>query len=632
MERGTGFEPVHPRVEALVHSLFYVTPAGVWCWSIVYKEPKKSNFTPAWYFTKNPYILHSMQQTIIIDEILHALAANLDISTKDAFHKVKNHTLAKYRVSEWPSHIAMIERYEELLAAWEIPDELRIRKVLRKRAVRSLSGVSVISLLTKFWGCPGKCIYCPTYEWLPKSYISDEPAVQRAEMNEFDAFRQIQNRLQSLRMTGNAISKCDVRIIGGTWSVYPLAYQEDFIRDIYDAHTAFGYKHIDKKEQTATNTPFTSASIFVDPDWIPSQTLAEAKMRNETATSRVIGMAIETRPDWITPEEIIRLRSYGVTRVEIGYQTTHDHINELNKRGHGNKESIEATRLLKDAGFKVVVHMMPGLIGATPELDLSSMSEIFSNSAYRPDELKIYPMVVTPNSELTEIWERWEFVPYEDDILIPLMAELQGVIPEYVRLNRMYRDIPAHEILAGSKLANLRQVTEIAMRSRGITRHDISAREIRARANNPHDAIIDVSMYEASAGHEYFIQMIDPVDRTLFGVCRLRVPSQIFTLESHFIPELDATALIRELHVFWDQIPVGVKSIAEDKILQNSAVAGQHMGMGKKMLQKCEDIIKQKYPSVKKIAVISWVGAREYYLSRGYELSSEYMTKYVDSN
>lgn len=225
-------------------------------------------------------------------------------------------------------------------------------------------------------------------------------------MNEFDAFRQIQNRLQSLRMTGNAISKCDVRIIGGTWSVYPHAYQEDFIRDIYDAHTAFGFRNIGQKEASNESSPFTSASTFVNPDWVPSQTLAEAKERNETATSRVIGMAIETRPDWITPEEIIRLRSYGVTRVEIGYQTTHDHINELNKRGHGNKESIEATKLLKDAGFKVVVHMMPGLIGATPELDRSSMAEIFASPDYRPDELKIYPMVVTPNSELTEIWEK----------------------------------------------------------------------------------------------------------------------------------------------------------------------------------------------------------------------------------
>ncbi len=570
-----------------------------------------------------------MQQTIIIDEILWALAKNQLITTKDAFHKLKNSVLAKYRISEWPSHVMMIERYEELMQQGMIPDELRIRKVLRKRAVRSLSWVSVISLLTKFWGCPGKCVYCPTYEWLPKSYISDEPAVQRAEMNEFDPFRQIQNRLQSLRMTGNAISKCDVRIIGGTWSVYPLAYQEEFIKQIYDAHTAFWEKKLEKRENIEGNSPFQSASVWADPDWIPSVDLEEAKKRNETATSRVIGMAIETRPDWITPEEIVRLRRYGVTRIEIGYQTTHDHINELNKRGHWNKESIEATRLLKDAGFKVVVHMMPGLVGATPELDLSSMSEIFSNPAYRPDEIKIYPMVVTPNSELTEIWERGEFVPYEDAVLIPLMAELQWMIPEYVRLNRMYRDIPAHEILAGSKLANLRQVTEIAMRARSITRHDISAREVRARANNPHDAIIDVIFYEASGGHEYFIQMIDPLDRTLFGICRLRVPSQVFTGESHYIGELDGAALIRELHVFGDQIPVWTKSPLPGISTLGQTNPGQHMGFGKKMLQKCEDIIQQNYKNVNKLAVISWVGAREYYRYRWYNEESEYMVKYI---
>lgn len=571
-----------------------------------------------------------MEQTIIIDEILFSLAKNKSISSKDAFHKVKNEVLAKYRISEWPSHIMMIERYEELLEKWSISDELRIRKVLRKRAVRSLSGVSVISLLTKFWWCPGKCVYCPTYEWLPKSYISDEPAVQRAEMNEFDPFRQIQNRLQSLRMTGNAISKCDVRIIGWTWSVYPVAYQEEFIKQIYDAHTAFGQTKIEKLEISEGNSPFMSASVWANPDWVPSIDIEEAKKRNETATSRVIGMAIETRPDWITPEELVRLRSYGVTRVEIWYQTTHDHINELNKRGHGNRESIEATRLLKDAGFKVVAHMMPGLVWATPELDRSAMDEIFSNPDYRPDEIKIYPMVVTPNSELTEMWEKWDFVPYEDAVLIPLMAELQGMIPEYVRLNRMYRDIPAHEILAGSKLANLRQVTEIAMRARGIVRHDISAREVRARSNDPHSAIIDISFYEASGWHEYFIQMIDPVDRTLFGVCRLRIPSQIFSGEQHFISELNGAALVRELHVFWDQIPVGIKSELSniDTLWQSNP--GQHMGFWKKMLKKCEEIITEKYINVNKLAIISWVGAREYYLHRGYNEKSEYMVKVID--
>lgn len=194
-----------------------------------------------------------------------------------------------------------------------------------------------------------------------------------------------------------------------------------------------------------------------------SETLEEAKKRNETAESRVIGVAIETRPDWITVEEIQRLRTYGVTRVEIGYQTTIDSINEKNKRGHGNKESIMATKLLKDAGFKVVAHMMPGLFGSTPELDRESMQTVFESSDFRPDEMKIYPMVVTPHSELEAIWRNNEFIPYDDATLIDLMADLQGMLPEYIRLNRMYRDIPASEILAGSKLANLRQLTEQKM-------------------------------------------------------------------------------------------------------------------------------------------------------------------------
>lgn len=222
-------------------------------------------------------------------------------------------------------------------------------------------------------------------------------------MNEFNPYLQVQNRLRSLQITGNAISKCDVRIIGGTWSVYPKAYQEDFVRGIYDAHTAFSYAKY--KTESNEDSPFQKSNI-IENDFVLSETLEEAKKRNETAESRVIGMAIETRPDWIDEKEIERLRRYGVTRVEIGYQTTDDTINEINKRGHGNTESIRATKLLKDAGFKVVAHMMPGLVGATPEGDKKAMKEIFENQLFRPDELKIYPLVVTPNSELTEIWKR----------------------------------------------------------------------------------------------------------------------------------------------------------------------------------------------------------------------------------
>ncbi len=569
--------------------------------------------------------MNTSPNTSLFDEILIALLADDTVTTKEGFQKLKNAILGKYAEKDTPTSIELISFYTQWVESGTYREDPRVRKVLRKRPIRSLSGVSVISLLTKFWWCPGKCIYCPTYDNLPKSYITDEPAVQRAEMNAFDPFRQVQNRLQSLSMTGNAITKCDVRVIWGTWSVYPREYQEDFIRSIYDAHSAFGsekWKVKSEKWKTG-NSFFTSETQHSStPTFEQSPTLDEAKKRNETASSRVIGIAIETRPDWIDTEELMRLRRYGVTRVEIGYQTTDDRINELNARGHGNTESIRATRLLKDAGFKVVAHMMPGLVGSTPEIDRASMAEVFENPDYRPDEMKIYPMVVTPHSELEDIWRRWEFVPYDDTTLIPLMSDLQGMLPEYLRLNRMYRDIPASQILAGSKLANLRQITEVNMRARGIIRRDISAREIRARDNDPHTAILDVSFYEASGGHEYFLQYIDPIDRTIFGLARLRIPSQYFTGEKHFLPVLDGSAIIREVHVFGDQLWIGVQSDG----------SGQHMGFGRRMMVEMEKIVREKYDNLEKVAVIAGVGVRWYYEKLWYTLQDEYMIQMIDRN
>jgi len=229
-----------------------------------------------------------------------------------------------------------------------------------------------------------------------------------------------------------------------------------------------------------------------------SKTLEEAKQKNETARCRVIGMAIETRPDWVTLKEIKLLREYGVTRVEIGYQTTIDEINIQNKRGHTNIESIKATRMLKNAGFKVVAHMMPNLLGSTPDLDRQALGEVFETSDFRPDELKIYPMVVTDNSELTQIWKNGGFTPYDDETLIDLTADLEAMIPEYVRLNRTYRDIPASEILAGSHLSNLRQLVEERPVQRGVRMIDIRHRELKDKKNNPKDAVLRVCEYDAS--------------------------------------------------------------------------------------------------------------------------------------
>lgn len=309
-------------------------------------------------------------------------------------------------------------------------------------------------------------MYCPTFPGLPKSYIPHEPAVMRAELNKFDAILQIHNRLRALEVTGHKIEKNDVRIIGGTWSFYPKDYQEQFIKDIYDAFNSYDQMKAFIESTDLSSERFASFKLREGHKIYASKTIEEAKRRNETARCRVIGIAIETRPDWVTPEEIVRLRHYGVTRVEIGYQTTNNKINELNKRGHGNYESIGATQMLKDAGFKVVAHMMPNLLGSTPELDKQAMQEVFANQAYRPDELKIYPMMVTDMAELTDIWKAGGFTAYDDETLIELMVELEMMIPEYVRINRTYRDIPASEILHGSTISNLRQIVEQRIHTR----------------------------------------------------------------------------------------------------------------------------------------------------------------------
>ncbi len=465
-------------------------------------------------------------QKKIIDEILE-LALKRKTQNKDEFHKIQNEVYKKYALSKAIQLVEMLERYNKLVKKWTLEDSTSLRKILRKRWVRSLSWVTVISLLTKEFPCPWKCIYCPNFKDLPKSYIPNEPAVQRAKLNKFDPIKQIHNRLRALEITGHKIEKNDVRIIGWTWSFYPEKYRQDFIKWIYDAFNTYPEmkKHIEE-----TNTSNDKFASFKMKTWYKlklSDSLEEAKKINETAFCRVIGIAIETRPDLVDEKEIFLLRKYWITRVEIGYQTTIDEINKLNCRWHGNKESIKATRLLKNAWFKVVAHMMPNLLWSNPKLDKKSMQEVWENPDFRPDEIKIYPMVVTDNSELTRIWKAWKFKAYDDKTLIKLMWELQMMVPEYVRINRTYRDIPASEILHGSTLSNLRQIVENNLKNDWIKLMDIRHREIKDKDNDPKKAKLHTLKYEASSWIEYFLTFEDPKDRTIFSLLRLRLPKLV---------------------------------------------------------------------------------------------------------
>lgn len=438
----------------------------------------------------------------------------------------------------------------------------------------------------------------------------------RAELNKFDPIMQIHNRLRALEVTGHKIEKNDVRVIGGTWSVYPKKYRDKFIKEIYDAFNSYDEMKLHIEKTDLSSDRFAAFKIKKWYEAKRSDTLEEAKKLNETSRLRVIGMAIETRPDWLNKEEILSLRNYGVTRVEIGYQTTDDKINALNKRGHGNAESIEATKLLKDAGFKVVAHMMPNLLWSDPDNDRASMKEIFDNSDFRPDELKIYPMMVTDMSELTQIWKDWGFKAYDDETLIELTADLEMMIPEYVRLNRTYRDIPASEILEWSIIANLRQIVEQRLESRGIKLQDIRHRELKDKKNKPAGATINDVKYEASGWIEHFLTFEDKEDRTIFSLLRLRLPP-VNQKILDVIPELEGCAIIREIHTFGDQLSPGEKW----------GEYGQHVGFGKRLIAESEQIA--RHAGFKKMAVIAWPWVRQYYEKRGYGKVWEYMIKSI---
>lgn len=557
----------------------------------------------------------------IIDDVLNAWLNEINWENndldRDKFHKIKNKIYWKYKLANPIPSIQLIERYNELIKKWELEENFAFKKILRKRWVRSLSWVTVISLLTEFFWCPWKCVYCPTFEWLPKSYIPNEPAVQRAELNKFDPIMQIHNRLRALEITWHKIEKNDVRIIGWTWSVYPKKYRDGFIKAIYDAFNTYDDMKWYIEETSLWNDKFASFKIKETYKMIASKNLEEAKKLNETSRCRIIWIAIETRPDWVTPAEVAELRSYWVTRVEIWYQTTIDEINELNKRWHWNKESIYATKILKDAWFKVVAHMMPNLLWSNPELDKKSLKEVFDNPDFRPDELKIYPMVVTDKSELTEIWKKWWFKAYDDETLINLTSELETMIPEYIRLNRTYRDIPGSEILEWSKIANLRQIVENRLTEKWIKLIDIRHREIKDGKNDPQKAVLKTFEYEASGWKEYFMTFEDPDDRVIFSLMRLRLPN-IDKEILKVIPELEWCAIIREIHTFWDQLSVNEKG----------STFWQHIGFWKKLIIESERIAVENW--YKKMAVIAWVWVRQYYEKRWYKLEWEYMIKNLD--
>jgi len=493
------------------------------------------------------------------------------------------------------TNVELIEAYRALVKEGLMVEDELLFKVLRKRGVRSQSGIASITVITKAFPCPGSCIFCPSEPGMPKSYLSNEPAVMRAILNDFDPFLQTLNRLRSLERSGHITDKIDVIISGGTFSFYPKKYQNDFVRGIYNA----------------LNAPKNKA-----------RSLEEAQKINETAHHRCIGLSVETRPDHLDERELIRLRKLGCTKIEIGVQSLNDRVLAMNKRGHTVAEIARAIKLTRDAAYKINCHMMPGLYGSNLQNDYDDFVELFRNPAYRPDWLKIYPCMVVPWSQLEKLYERGEFVPYEDEELMNLLIRIKQIVPKYCRITRLYRDIPAPTVIGGSRISNIRQLIQERMKIAGIKCNCIRCREIKGEAVNADALELNVAEYDASDGREFFITFndfstgADGIRRDkLASLLRLRFSSYSIEGKKHFIKELEGAALIREVHVYGEQV----------KVARRQVDASQHLGLGKRMMQKAEEISKKH--GFKKLAVISGIGVREYYRKLGYRLEGTYMVK-----
>lgn len=482
----------------------------------------------------------------------------------------------------------LLTAYQNLLKKGKLKKSQILEKILKKKPVRSLSGIVNISVVTKPYFCPGRCIFCPAEKNLPKSYLSGEPAIERAKEFNFDPFLQTTARIKELKTAGHSTAKIELRIVGGTWSVYPKNYQQWFLKRCFEA--ANGKK---------------------------SKTLKEAQRINEKAKNRIVGISIETRADLVSVKEIKRLREYGVTLVEIGVQTLDNEVLEKNQIGFKKETVAEATKLLKDAGFKVLYHLMPNLFGSNFQKDFLSLKSVFEDENFRPDWIKIYPLMIIKGTKLYQIWKKGEFLPYSDKKLIELLIKIKEILPYWVRVARIVRDIPAQKIEAGCKISNLREVLREEMKKRGLKCKCIRCREIRERYKLKEKVYLFREDYEASGGKEIFLSFENKSREKLYSLLRLRIPSQIFKKERHFIPILNNSAIIREIQTYGESVPIAEKKLAP-----------QHRGLGKKLIKEAEKIAKKEF-KLNKIAIISGVGARDYFRKFGYKLKETYMVKRI---
>lgn len=564
----------------------------------IIKPHKQDNFTPE-------------QWNIILEELQKN---HIHLTSQKALTTFRLHLQTTYKMIISNSHL--IKAYNKLGY-----DDPKLKYVLTKKKNKSNSGVVVITVLTaahptyideegveqttKF-SCAWDCHYCPNEKASeannfidqPRSYLFQEPAVLRANDNKFDAILQFNARVNTLVDIGHNVDKIELIILGGTWCSYPKAYQEKFITELY--YAANTYYDIDDGSKRKILS------------------LEEEIERNENAQLHIIGLTLETRPDTITLEEIKNFRRYNATRIQLGVQHTNNVILKKINRGHTIEAAHKAIKMLKENCYKVDIHLMPNLPGASFEIDKDMLCKALYDEKLQVDQLKIYPCAVVPFTKIKKWFEDGTYVPYGDDVLFELIKDFKRNVQTYKRLNRIIRDIPSLYISGGysHKSVNMRQLLQEDMKKNNWKCNCIRCREVGASTVNESEIELKTIKYQGSGGDEYFISF-ETKDH-LIGFIRLRINTNPDT--ENMLDVLKGAALIRELHVYSNVSKVGC--------VNESSM--QHKGYGRRLVEEAEKIAVQN--GLYKVAIISGTGVRNYYRKLGYSLVDTYMVKKIQKH
>jgi len=538
-----------------------------------------------------------------LSRIVRDLAADPPADGKALEHQLMLHRKRMRRADTFRK-AQLLHAYHCLVSRGELEANPYLHSLLVKKSSKSQSGVLVITVLTspyptftepesgkkvkQRFSCAWNCYYCPSEPGQPKSYLHDEPAVKRANENGFDPVMQLTDRAATLAQNGHPVDKIELLVLGGTWSSYPHVYQEEFVRDL-----------------------FYAANTFWQREKRPRRGLLEEQALNETAACKIIGLTLETRPDTIDAAELLRLRRYGCTRVQLGVQHTDDQVLKRINRGCTTADTVTALKRLKDACYKIDIHLMPNLPGATAAVDRAMFERVLSDPQLQADQWKVYPTQVVPWTVIKRWFEAGSYVPYASDQMFEVLMQVKSRVHPWIRLNRVVRDIPMQYVSGGLDVPNLREDLLVEMRHKGLTCRCIRCREPGAASKKvlPQQTLVR-RVYAASGGAEHFVS-IESADRaTLLGFVRLRLPPPWSDAPEHQPPfeELRGAALVRELHVYGQLIATADKSNAD----------AQHTGLGRTLMAEAEATARAH--GFRRVAVIAGVGSRGYYRKLGYAL------------